>query len=64
MGLIYTIIQWVQWADTYRDDVYRVDIYRDEVFFGLEADIYIGLSEEEQAKKHIADLRAFSATEV
>ena len=46
------------------DDVYRVDIYRDEVFFGLEADIYIGLSEEEQAKKHIADLRAFSATEV
>jgi len=37
---------------------------RDEVFFGLEADIYIGLSEEEQTKKHIADLRAFSATEL
>jgi len=37
---------------------------RDEVFCGLEADIFIGLSEEEQRKKHIADLRAFSATEL
>jgi len=37
---------------------------RDEVFRGLEADVYIGLSEEDQLKTHIADLRAFSATEL
>ena len=34
------------------------------MFRGLDADVYIGLSEEDQLKTHIADLRAFSATEV
>ena len=34
------------------------------MFRGLEADVHIGLSEEDQLNNHIADLRAFSATEV